>query len=84
MAGAGYLLNWDIVQFIRFTGHTLAETIRLCTLNPAALLNLSPDVGTLAVGASANITLFTKPPDAQALRIIKTIRNGVEVYSAAS
>lgn len=84
LAGAGYLLNWDIVQFMRFTGHTLAETIRLCTMNPAALLNLSPDVGTLAVGVSANITLFTKPPDAQALHIIKTIRNGVDVYSAAS
>ena len=84
LAGAGYLLNWDIVQFMRFTGHTLAETIRLCTMNPAALLNLSPNVGTLAVGVSANITLFTKPPDDQALHIIKTIRNGVDVYSAAS
>ena len=81
MAGAGHLLNWDIVQFMRSTDHTLAETICLCTLNPAALLNFPSDVGTLAVGAPANLTIFTKPPDAQSLHILQTIRNGVEVYS---
>lgn len=83
LAGAGYLLNWDIAQFMRITDHSLAETIRLCTMNPAALLNLPSEVGTLEVGAPANLTIFTKPPDAQALHILKTIRNGVEVYSAA-
>ncbi len=84
LAGAGHLLNWDIVQFMRFTGYSLADTIQLCTTNPAALLGLPPDSATLQAGAPANLTLFTKRPDAQSLHIICTIRNGIEVYNDAS
>ena len=82
LAGAGHLLNWDIVQFLRFTGHSLSDTIRLCTINPAALLKLPPDSATLKVGAPANLTIFTQRADARALHITNTIRNGIEIYNA--
>ncbi|PID57704.1 N-acetylglucosamine-6-phosphate deacetylase [candidate division KSB3 bacterium] len=84
LAGAGHLLDWDIVQFMRFTGHNLSESIRLCTVNPAALLKFSPGKEALKVGAPADLTIFRTQPGARALHILKTISHGIEVYNHAS
>jgi len=37
LAGAGFLLDWDIPRFMEFTGTPLQDAVRLCTDNPRAL-----------------------------------------------
>ncbi|MEW6548934.1 MAG: N-acetylglucosamine-6-phosphate deacetylase [Spirochaetota bacterium] len=82
LAGAAHLLDWDIPVFMRATGATLGETIRLCTENPARLLGLdseasgfqkpgapkSPGLG-LAPGSAANLVFFRHSPGMQRLEI---------------
>lgn len=84
LAGAAHLLDWDIVHFMNFTGMDLAATIPLCTTNPARLLGLSEYFGALEVGAPANLVRFTFQPGDERLRIVQTIRAGIEIFSAES
>ncbi len=81
LAGAGHLLNWDIAHFINTTGTSLAETIRLCTTNPGALLNL-PETADfeLQPGSRANLTCFSFTPGDAELRIHETISAGTTVW----
>jgi N-acetylglucosamine-6-phosphate deacetylase len=83
LAGAAHLLDWDIPHFMRFTGAELAESIRLCTVNPARLLGLPEPAGTLEPGAPADITVFSRPDSpAERLEVVKTFRRGKIVYEA--
>jgi hypothetical protein len=81
LAGAGHLLNWDIAHFINTTGTSLAETIRLCTTNPGALLNL-PETADfeLQPGSRANLTCFSFTPGDAELRIHETISAGTTIW----
>lgn len=83
LAGAGHLLNWDIAHFMHTTGSTLADTIRLCTTNPGALLNL-PEVTDIDLksGSRANITCFSFAPGDTELRIHETITAGSTIWNA--
>ena len=78
LAGAGHLLDWDIPHFMRFTGATLSETIRLCTRNPAAFIPDSGLSGILRVGERANLVLFQFEEGDDRLRIRSTLIDGEE------
>jgi N-acetylglucosamine-6-phosphate deacetylase len=73
LAGAGHLLDWDIAHFIRFTGNNLANTIPLCTINPAKVIEMPHNYGKLEVGAPANLTLFHYQTGDDRLQIVRTI-----------
>lgn len=79
LAGAAHLLDWDIPTFMRFTGATLGNTIRLCTENPTRLLSPVASFGALRPGAPANMTQFYFKDGDKRLRIEKTIIAGEEV-----
>jgi N-acetylglucosamine-6-phosphate deacetylase len=80
LAGAGHLLDWDIAHFVNVTDYNLASTIPLCTSNPARLLGFAADVGELQAGAPANLVLFHFQSGEERLHILKTIRNGKEIF----
>jgi len=79
-AGGGHLLNWDIAHFIRFTGNDLANTIPLCTINPAKIIKMPHNYGKLEVGAPANLTLFHYQIGDDKLRIVHTLRKGNVIF----
>jgi len=81
LAGAGHLLNWDIAHYMKFTGCSLAETINLCSVNPARVLRLKNNYGKLKVGSPANLVIFNYAKGDDALDIIKTVRMGREVFT---
>ncbi len=83
LAGAGHLLDWDIPHFMRFTGSSLGETIRLCTRNPAAFVPSSSLSGMLRAGEQANIVLFYYGGDEERLRIASTFIEGEEVFRSS-
>ncbi|MCE1197080.1 amidohydrolase family protein, partial [bacterium] len=82
LAGAGHLLDWDIPTFMRSAGASLAETIGLCTRNPARLLSLGDRFGVLSPGAPADMVLFRLGKAGEPLRIEKTVIAGQEMFSA--
>jgi N-acetylglucosamine-6-phosphate deacetylase len=83
LAGAAHLLDWDIPSFMRATGASLAETIGLCTDNPARLLKLAGSGSRLERGSPANLVLFDFDKDAPRLKILKTFIGGKAVFGKA-
>ncbi|MEW5818435.1 MAG: amidohydrolase family protein [Spirochaetota bacterium] len=83
LAGSGHLLDWCIPHFSAFTGFPIGEVIPLCTVNPARLLKLPRDYGLLRAGAPANLALFKYNRGDACIKVIKTIRGGKVVFSAA-
>lgn len=79
LAGAGFLLDWDIPRFMRFTGSTLRDTLKLCTDNPRRFFGYGQN--RIEVGEPAHFTLFTYASGDNRLRIEKTLLLGEEVFS---
>ena len=80
LAGAGHLLNWDIAHFIKFTGNNLANTIPLCTINPAKIIKMPHNYGKLEIGAPANLTLFHYQTGDDSLQIVHTLCKGNVIF----
>jgi len=80
LAGAGHLLDWDIAHFIRFTGNDLANTIPLCTVNPAKVIEMPHSYGKLEVGVPANLTLFHYQTGDDSLQIVHTLCKGNVIF----
>ena len=80
LAGAGHLLNWDIAHFIKFTGNNLANTILLCTINPAKIIKMPHNYGKLEIGAPANLTLFHYQTGDDSLQIVHTLCKGNVIF----
>jgi N-acetylglucosamine-6-phosphate deacetylase len=78
---AGSVLTQDraLANFIRFTGASLEQALRLLTVNPATMTGLDREVGFLATGRPANLVVV----DA-AGRLIASILNGEPVKSSSS
>jgi len=80
LAGAGHLLDWDVAHFIRFTGNNLANTIPLCTINPAKIIRMPHNYGKLEAGAPANLTLFNYQTGDDKLQTVHALRKGTVIF----
>jgi N-acetylglucosamine-6-phosphate deacetylase len=80
LAGAAHLLDRDIAQFMAYTGCSLAETIPLCTINPSNVMGLPQNYGRIEEGSPANLVFFNYRKGNGRLDIVRTIRNGKEIF----
>ena len=55
LAGSVLTLDRALSNFLRFTGATVEDGLRLITCNPAAMTGLGEQAGTLRVGGPANL-----------------------------
>ena len=55
LAGSVLTLDRALENFLRFTGATVQQGLRLLTTNPAAMTGLRHQAGSLAVGQEANL-----------------------------
>jgi N-acetylglucosamine-6-phosphate deacetylase len=55
LAGSVLTLDRALANFVRFTGATIDQGLRLLSTNPAAMVGLEHRAGTLAPGKSANL-----------------------------
>jgi N-acetylglucosamine-6-phosphate deacetylase len=55
LAGSVLTLDRALENFVKFTGATLDQALRLLTVNPAAMTGFSAEAGTIAVGRKANL-----------------------------
>jgi len=81
LAGAGHLLDRDIAQFIRFTGHALKDAVKLCTSNPAKILGIDLRLEEFSPGMPADIVQFRCHQGAEKIEVLKTIFNGTTLYA---
>lgn len=80
LAGAAHALDCDIARFMEFTGTPLAQTIALCTANPARYVGLPIDrYSSFKVGGAADFCVFSYQKGASRLLIEKAILDGVDL-----
>jgi N-acetylglucosamine-6-phosphate deacetylase len=81
LAGAAHLLDKDIAQFMAYTDSTLAQAIPLCTSNPLKIFGQPDNYGRLEVDSPADLVIFDYNSSYDRLDVIKTVRNGKEVFN---
>lgn len=59
LAGSTLTLDRAVRNYAEFTGASLAEAVGLATRNPARMTGLDAEIGTLAPGRSADITVLS-------------------------
>jgi len=86
LAGAGHLLDRDVVLFAAAAGVSIDQAVRLCSVNPRGFLHGDfPDAeisGALpAVGDRANLVVFQYDRTTPALKVLETVAAGAEHVS---
>jgi N-acetylglucosamine-6-phosphate deacetylase len=76
LAGSVLTLDRALVNFVRFTGATVEQGLRLLTTNPATMTGLGSKAGYLAVGQEANLVAVDG-----AAKLIASIQGGQPVGS---
>lgn len=59
LAGSTLTLDRGLRNFMQFTGASLMESLPLATRNPAQMTGLDAEIGTIAPGRSADITVLS-------------------------
>jgi N-acetylglucosamine-6-phosphate deacetylase len=59
LAGSTLTLDRAVRNFVDFTGASLAESVALATRNPARMIGLDAEIGTLTPGRSADIAVLS-------------------------
>jgi imidazolonepropionase-like amidohydrolase len=75
-------LNQEAAKSIKYGGLTEEEAWKLVTLNPAKLMHLDNSMGSIKVGKSADVVLWTDNPLSIYAKVDKTIIDGVVYYDA--
>lgn len=78
LMGSALELRRGVENVMRFAGVSLADAVDMASLNPARLLGITCQTGSIEVGQRANLILFDWDESQCAVRIITTFTNGVE------
>jgi len=60
LVGSSILLNEGVRRFMRLSGATVHDAVRMASLNPATLLGLGRRTGSLGPGKSADLAVFSR------------------------
>ena len=72
-------LNQEAAKAVKYGRLSEEEALKLVTLNPANLLHLDPTMGSIRVGKSADLVLWTDNPLSVYAKVDKTLIEG-QVY----
>ena len=61
-ANMGRRLNQEAAKTIKYGNMTEEDAWKMVTLNPAKMLHLDNSMGSIKVGKSADVVLWTSPP----------------------
>jgi N-acetylglucosamine-6-phosphate deacetylase len=75
LVGSVLTLNRAVKNIIDWTGVTVSQAIRMASLNPARVLGLSGDLGSIEEGKLANLAVFDEE-----FNVIETIIRGRSVF----
>jgi imidazolonepropionase-like amidohydrolase len=83
-AEMGRRLNQESAKAMKYGGLSEEEAMKLCTLNPAKLLHLDQQMGSIKVGKDADVVLWTDHPLSIYAKAEKTIVDGKILYDLQS
>lgn len=73
-------LNQEAAKGVKYGGMSEVDALKMVTLNPAKLLHLDDQIGTIEVGKDADLVLWTDHPLSIYARPSKTIIDGVVYF----
>jgi imidazolonepropionase-like amidohydrolase len=73
-------LNQEAAKCVKYGGLSEGEALKLVTLNPAKMLHIDKDVGSIVPGKSADLVLWSDHPLSVYARAEKTIIEGIVYY----
>ena len=79
-AEMGRRLNQEAAKTVKYGGVSEEEALKFVTLNPAKLLHLDDKMGSIKVGKSADVVLWTDNPLSVYATVEKTIIEGVVYF----
>jgi N-acetylglucosamine-6-phosphate deacetylase len=82
LAGSALCMHHGIGNLMRLAGLSLADAVRMATINPARAAGIPARQTGLAPGDAADLVEFTYDAAAQRIEIAKTYLSGRLVYSA--
>ncbi len=83
-AEMGRRLNQEAGKTVKYGGVSEEEALKMVTLNPAKLLHLDEQMGSIKVGKSADVVLWTANPLSIYATVDKTIIEGVIYFDRAN
>jgi N-acetylglucosamine-6-phosphate deacetylase len=82
LAGSGLVLDRGVRNAVRFCGVSLDDAVRMVTHNPAEVMGVYPQYGSLEPNATASCTLFDWVPRTATLDVRQTVVAGEVVFGA--
>ncbi len=82
LAGSALRMDHGVSNLMEFAEISLAQALRMATVNPARAARLDDRAGFLAAGDAADVVLFRYSPSPPRLSIVETICNGATIYRA--
>jgi imidazolonepropionase-like amidohydrolase len=79
-AEMGRRLNQEAAKTIKYGGLTEVQALKLVTLNPAKMLHIDDKVGSIKVGKSGDLVLWTDNPLSIYAKVSKTMIDGQIYY----
>jgi N-acetylglucosamine-6-phosphate deacetylase len=76
LAGSVLTLDRALANFIEFTGAPLEQALRLLTVNPAAMIGLGEQIGSVAMGQMANLVAVD-----QAGKLVGSVVHGQAAFA---
>jgi imidazolonepropionase-like amidohydrolase len=81
-AEMGRRLNQEAAKAIKYGGLSEEEALKLCTLNPAKMLHIDNQVGSIKTGKAADLVLWSDNPLSIYAKAEKTIVDGIVYYDS--
>lgn len=80
LAGSALEMHRAVANAVRFAGVALDEALGMASLNPAKLMGIDDECGSIKTGRRADLILFDWDAGKQLLQILATVINGETVY----
>lgn len=81
-AEMGRRLNQEAAKTIRYGGVEDIEALKMVTLNPAKMLHLDHQIGSIKIGKDADLVLWNNHPLSNYAKVEKTIVDGMLLFDA--
>jgi N-acetylglucosamine-6-phosphate deacetylase len=82
LAGSVLEMHEAIAKTVQYSDTTLDDALRMASANPAELLGVGSEFGSIEIGRRADLILFHWDEENSTLDVMTTIVNGETVYSS--
>ncbi|MBO0725720.1 MAG: N-acetylglucosamine-6-phosphate deacetylase [Blastocatellia bacterium] len=81
LAGSVLEMPEAVARTVQYSGVSLDEALRMASANPAELLGVGAEFGSIEIGRRADLILFRRDEENSTFDVVATIVNGETVYN---